>query len=253
MLQITGVLIIFIFWNIFLNLKQIQIAIYSLFLTNKFGFKLNKALVNADKKKLRLEYAVSLLSKLNIEIVVSSLDKVDPDGQYLLLSNHRSIIDPCVIEMALSGTDIFGLWVAKKELYNSFFFGKFVRNGGTVLLDRGSNKMSQFFKDIKQGLSNGASVFIFPEGTRNVQEGIDLTEFKKGTQLIAIKNKLPILPVYIKTNSNTVLKTAIKKREKNLRIEVEFGNVIDYKDRSMDLEQAYRKMMEKEILVDSPT
>ncbi|MFT7457037.1 MAG: 1-acyl-sn-glycerol-3-phosphate acyltransferase, partial [Marinobacter maritimus] len=29
------------------------------------------------------------------------------------------------------------------------------------------------------------------------------------------------------------------------RIEVEFGDVIDYKDRSMDLEQAYRKMFNK--------
>jgi 1-acyl-sn-glycerol-3-phosphate acyltransferase len=228
----------------FLNLKQIQIAIYSLFLTNKFGFKLNKVTTNADKKKLRLEYAVRLFSKLNIEIVVSGLDKVNPDGQYLLLSNHRSIIDPCVIEMALKDTNIFGLWVAKKELYNSFFFGKFVRNGGSILLDRGSNKMNQFFKDIKQSLSNEASIFIFPEGTRNVQ-GTDLTEFKKGTQLIAVKNKLQILPVNIKTNSNTALKTAIKNRDKKLCIEVEFGDVIDYKDRSMDLEQAYRKMFDK--------
>jgi len=227
-----------------LNLKQIQIAIYSLFLTNKFGFKLNKAKTNAGKKKLRLEYAVSLFSKLNIEIVVSGLDKVDPNGQYLLLSNHRSIIDPCVIEMALKDTNIFGLWVAKKELYNSFFFGKFVRNGGSILLDRGSNNMSKFFKDIKQSVSNDASIFIFPEGTRNVQ-GTDLTEFKKGTQLIAVKNKLPILPVYIRTNANTVLKTAIKKRDQTLSIEVEFGDVIDYKDRSMDLEQAYRKMFVK--------
>jgi 1-acyl-sn-glycerol-3-phosphate acyltransferase len=226
------------------NLKQIQIAIYSLFLTNKFGFKLNKVTTNADKKKLRLEYAVRLFSKLNIEIVVSGLDKVNPDGQYLLLSNHRSIIDPCVIEMALKDTNVFGLWVAKKELYNSFFFGKFVRNGGSILLDRGSNKMSQFFKDIKKNLHNNASIFIFPEGTRNVQ-GTDLTEFKKGTQLIAVKNKLPILPIYIKTNSNTALKTAIKNREKKLRIEVEFGDVIDYKDRSIDLEQAYRNMFDK--------
>ncbi|MFT6141875.1 MAG: 1-acyl-sn-glycerol-3-phosphate acyltransferase, partial [Psychromonas sp.] len=172
------------------------------------------------------------------------LDKVNPDGQYLLLSNHRSIIDPCVIEMALKDTNVFGLWVAKKELYNSFFFGKFVRNGGSILLDRGSNKMSQFFKDIKKSLSNNASIFIFPEGTRNVQDR-DLTEFKKGTQLIAVKNKLQILPVHIKTNSNIALKTAIKNREKKLRIEVEFGDVIDYKDRSMDLEQAYRKMFNK--------
>jgi len=227
----------------FLNLKQIQIAIYSLFLTNKFGFKLKKATTNADKKKLRLEYANRLFSKLNIEILITGLDKVNPDGQYLLLSNHRSIIDPCVIEVALKDTNIFGLWVAKKELYNSFFFGKFVRNGGSILLDRSSNHMNQFFKYIKQRLHDDVSIFIFPEGTRNVQD-TDLSEFKKGTQLIAVKNRLQILPVHIKTRSNTVLKTAIKNREQKLQIEVVFGDVIDYKDRSMDLQQAYRKMFD---------
>lgn len=224
-----------------MTLKQIQMAVYALFLTNKFGFKLNKVTTNSDKKKLRLDYSASLLSKLNIKIATSGLEKVDPNGQYLLLSNHRSIIDPCVIEMCLKDTNILGLWVSKKELYNSLFFGKFVRNAGTVLLDRESNTMSQFFKDIKQRLNNDVSIFIFPEGTRNVQ-GTNLAEFKKGTQLIAIKNKLPILPVYIKTNSDTTLKAAIQKRKKNLCISVEFGDVIDYKDKSMDLELAYRKM-----------
>ncbi len=225
-----------------MNLKQIRIAFYALYLTNKFGFKLKKATTNAEKKKLRCEYADTLFSKLNIEVITSGLEKIESHGQYLLLSNHRSIIDPCIIEIALRDTDILGLWVAKKELYNSFFFGKFVRNGGAILLDRSSNKMGQFFKEIKQGLSNGVSICIFPEGTRNLQ-GADLTEFKKGPQLIAVKNKLPILPVYIKTNANDVLRTAIKNREKRLRIEVEFGDIIDYKDRSMTLEEAYRKML----------
>ena len=213
-------------------------------MTNKFGFKLKRAATNADKKKLRYEYADTLFSRLNIEVVASGLDKVESNGQYLLLCNHRSIIDPCIIEIALKDTNVLGLWVAKKELYNSFFFGKFVRNGGAILLDRVSNKMSQFFKSVKEGLSDGASIFIFPEGSRNKQD-TDLTEFKKGPHLIAIKNKLPILPVYIKTNASDVLHTAIKKRKKGLRIKIEFGDVIDYKDRSVDLEQAYRNMFDK--------
>lgn len=216
-------------------------ALYSLYLTNKYGVKFKSVKSNRERKELRCEYGNLILSRLNIEVIVSGLDKVDPDGQYLLLSNHRSIIDPCIIEIALKDTNIFGLWVAKKELYYSFFFGLFVRNGGAILLDRGSNKISQFFKDIKTGLKSGASIFIFPEGTRNKQD-TDLAEFKEGTQIIAVKNKLPMLPVYIKTNTNEILHKAINKREKNLRIEVEFGDVIDYSDRSMSLEQAYRKM-----------
>ena len=227
-----------------MNLKQIKMAIYSLYLTNKYGLKFKKAKSYADKKRLRCEYGNLILSRLNIEILVSGLDKFDPDGQYLLLSNHRSIIDPCIIEVALKDTNIFGLWVAKKELYYSFFFGLFVRNGGAILLDRDSKTMSKFFKDTKAGLSNGASIFIFPEGTRNKQD-TDLAEFKEGTQIIAVKNRLPMLPVYIKTNSNEILHAAINKREKGLTIEVEFGDVIDYKDRSMSLEMAYRKIFNK--------
>ena len=226
-----------------MSLKQIRMALYALYLTNKFGFKLNKTTSYAEKKKLRIEYSKTLLSRLNIEIIVTGADKIDPDGQYLLISNHRSILDPTIIENALKDTSILGLWISKKELYNSFFFGKFVRNGGTILLDRESKNMGQFFKSVKAGLSKGASIFVFPEGTRNT-EGTELAEFKEGSQLIAVKNRLPILPVYIKDNANDILRRAITKREKGLQIEIVIGDIIDYKDRSMSLEQAYRKMFD---------
>lgn len=223
-----------------MNLNTITIAIYSLYLTNKFGLKLKKAKSNVERKKLRCEYANTILSRLNIEVVVSGLEHVDSEKQYLLLSNHRSIIDPCVVELALQSTNLYGLWIAKKELYFSFFFGLFVRNGGAILLDRESKNMSQFFTAVKEGLSNGASIFVFPEGTRNKLD-TDINEFKEGSRIIAVKNRLPILPVYIKTNSDEILHTAIRRRQKDLQIEVEIGEVIDYRDKSMSLEDAYRQ------------
>ncbi len=226
-----------------MNLKQIRMAIYSLYLTNKYGLKLKKAKTNADKKKLRCEYARLILSRLNIEVVVSGLEKINPDGQYVLLSNHRSIIDPCIIEETLKDTNILALWVSKKELYYSFFFGLFVRNGGSVLLDRSSKQISQFLMAVKEGLSSGASIAVFPEGTRNKQ-GTDLVEFKNGPQVIAIKNKLPLLPVHIKTNSNEILHMAINKRKRGLCIEVEIGDAIEYGDRTMSLENLYRSRFE---------
>jgi len=212
-------------------------ALYSLYLTNKYGFKLKKATSNTEKKKLRCEYGNTILASLNIDVISSGLEKVDPDGQYLLLSNHRSIIDPCIIEVALQDTNIRGLWVSKKELYNSFFFGKFVRNSGTILLDRESKQMGQFFKAIKNGLNTGASIFVFPEGTRNT-EGTDLAEFKEGSQLIAVKNRLPIMPVYIKTNANEIMRTDRNKRQKNLQAENQYSDTIDNKERTISLEQA---------------
>lgn len=215
-------------------------AFYSTYLTNKFGWLLKKVKTSTEKMDLRLEYSHTLLKKLNMSVTVLNPEKLPKDGNYLLISNHRSIVDPLIIEQALETTKVRGYWVAKKELYNSFFFGTFTRNAGTILLDREASSMSGFFKDTKAVVKEGHSIFIFPEGTRN-KENIPLSTFKEGARLIALKNRLPILPVFIKTHANDVLKEAINKRTKNLNIDIEIGDIIDYKDKT-PLEENYRKM-----------
>jgi 1-acyl-sn-glycerol-3-phosphate acyltransferase len=222
-----------------LNLKQISIAIYATYLTNKYGLKLRKAKTTKQKIALRMEYAQKIISKLNIIVEVLNKENIPKDGKYLLISNHRSIIDPLVIEMAFKESSIHGFWVSKKELYNSFFFGTFTRNANSILLDREAQNMSPFFKETKEVVKGGNSIFIFPEGTRN-KENTPLSSFKDGARLIALKNRLPILPVFIKTNANEVLKEAINKRTKNLKIEIQIGEIIDYKDKN-PLEENYRK------------
>jgi 1-acyl-sn-glycerol-3-phosphate acyltransferase len=223
-----------------LNLKQISMAIYATYLTNKYGFKLKKAKDKKEKKALRIEYSETLLSKLNIEIEVINKQNIPRDGKYLLISNHRSIIDPLIIEIALKDSPIHGFWVSKKELYNSLFFGTFTRNANSILLDREAANMSSFFKDTKEVVNDGDSIFIFPEGTRN-KENTPLSTFKDGARLIAIKNRLPIFPVFIKTNANEILKDAINNRTKGLKIEIQIGEIIDYKDKT-PLEENYRKL-----------
>lgn len=214
-------------------------ALYATYLTNKYGFKLKKVKTSQERFDLRLEYAHAILDKNNISIEVTNKDKLPQDGQYLLISNHRSIIDPLIIEEALEDTKVDGFWVAKKELYNSFFFGSFTRNAGCVLLDREATNMAPFFKATKEIVKEGHSIYIFPEGTRN-KEDTPLSTFKEGSRIIALKNRLPILPIYIKSNANKILKDAIENRTKNLKIEVEVGDIIDYKDKT-PLEENYRK------------
>jgi len=225
-----------------LNFKLISLAIYSTYITNKFGLLLKKAKTTALKMDLRNIYANTLLKKLNITLDIKNKEKLPKDGKFLLISNHKSIIDPLIVEKALEQTEIRGYWIAKKELYNSFFFGMFTRNAGSILLDRESKNMSSFFKDVKDVVKEGQSIFIFPEGTRN-KEDTPISTFKEGARLIALKNRLAILPIYIKTNANVVLKEAINKGTKDLVIEVEIGDIIEYKDKT-PLEENYRKIFE---------
>ena len=223
-----------------MNFKLIKMAIYSTYLTNKFGFLLKKAKTKDEQMHLREEYVEALFSKLRIDVNVINKEKLPQDGKYLLISNHRSIVDPLIIERAFLNTKVKGYWVAKKELYNSFFFGMFTRNAGSILLDREAKNMSPFFKRLKEVSSEGTSIFIFPEGTRN-KEDTPLSSFKEGARIIALKNRLPILPVYIRSNANAILKEAINKRDKKLIIDIEIGTIIDYKDKT-PLEENYRNI-----------
>ena len=223
-----------------MTFNQIKMAVHSLFLTNKFGLKFKKIKDQVEFTALRLKYAETILSSLNISVEVEGAEKLTKDKQYLIISNHRSIIDPLIVEMAVKNMGVHGLWIAKKELYNSFFFGMFTRNAGTILLDRESKQMAGFFKEIKSRVAEGYTICVFPEGSRNKTDAT-LSGFKEGSQIIAMKNRLPILPVFIKNNANTVLMDSIKNNTKDLKINIEIGDLIDYKDRSKTLEETYKQ------------
>ena len=223
-----------------MTLNSLKQAIYALYLTNSFGLKLKRASTFLEKKNLRIKYAESQLKALNIKVKVLNEEKTPNDGQYLVICNHRGIIDPPILEVLLKDTNIFGIWVAKKELYNSPFFGLFVRNAGSLLLDREKSQMSSFFADTKKVIKEGSSIFIFPEGTRNKGKE-SLIEFKEGFRIIALKNRLPILPVYIKSHTNKALGTALVSTKIEQTLEVEFGEIIDYKERG-NIQEIYKKM-----------
>ena len=225
-----------------MTVNTVRQAIYGLYLTNFFGLRLKYTDDPMEKKRLRHAYSVAQLNRLNITIKIENKEKLPARGQYVVVSNHRSIIDPPIVEIAFRETEIFGPWISKKELYNSFFFGLFVRHAGSVLLDRQKSQMSGFFADIKKAVNRGESIFIFPEGTRNKTDQ-PLTSFKEGTRIIALKNRLPILPIYIKSNADEVLANALGDKNLKQEVTVVVGDLIDCKEKR-DLEVAYREMFQ---------
>ena len=100
--------------------------------------------------------------------------------------------------------------------------------------------MSNFFADVKQKVKEGSSIFIFPEGTRNKSDE-PLIEFKEGYRIIALKNRLPILPVYIRTRTDKALGSALGGRKEVLTISIEIGEEIDYKSKE-NTQELYKEM-----------
>ncbi len=229
-----------------MTFNQIKMALYATYITNLYGYRLKKVTNSQEKKKIRINYAEELLGKLKLEIKVINPEKIPKEGQFLLASNHRSVIDPLIIEIATKNSSIFGHWISKKELYNSFFFGLFVKNAGTILLDREKSQMGGFFSDIKECTYRGDSIYIFPEGTRNRSKKL-INEFKDGSRIIAIKNHLDILPVYIRTDANNQLLASLNDGKEHRVIEIEFGDIISYKDKSITLYDSFVQQFQLKI------
>lgn len=119
----------------------------------------------------------------------------------IYVMNHQGIIDIIGLE-ALQNNHL--RWIAKKELFDVFWFGNLLRHGEMISIDRGSKMgFKNLLKDVKESkekLKRG--VAIFPEGTRTNRQ--KLLKFKMGTKSIAEQLNLKVQPIVI-TGSKWIL------------------------------------------------
>ena len=113
---------------------------------------------------------------------------IDRKKSYVIVINHNSVID------------IPALY------YIPPFFGQFLLLHGDICIDRGhaAEALEQLVRDGKKWISRGASVAIFPEGTRS-KDG-EIHRFKAGAFTLAKEAGAEILPVVLDGT-----KTLIKK------------------------------------------
>jgi len=145
------------------------------------------------------KYKGTIMHKLNRFILLLIGAKIQKVGQRdrdanLFIINHQGIIDIITME-AIENTHFS--WVAKKELFDAIWFGRLLKQGDMISVDR-ENKagLVKLFKDAKSSIQEkGRAVAIFPEGTR--AKGQKLLPFKPGPKFIAQKLSLRVQPVVI--------------------------------------------------------
>lgn len=126
-------------------------------------------------------------------ITVKRECKLDEDQSYIFVPNHQSIFDIFLIYGFL---DQNIKWVQKKELRQIPLVGKASEMAGHVFLEqRNLKSMSEGIKEIKQKISKGISMVIFPEGARSRTGKI--ARFKRGPFIIAQEMNLPVVPITI--------------------------------------------------------
>ena len=145
-----------------------------------------------NKQNRSIRRAWAKMQKYLIGYKLKVIGKPDSDAK-LLLINHQSLLDIVVLE-DIHPKDL--AWVAKREIGEIPFFGKILSVPKMISIDRESkSSLVKLFKDVKDRLSNGRVIAIFPEGTRG--RGDKLLKFKIGSKLLAEKLKLKVQPVVI--------------------------------------------------------
>lgn len=114
------------------------------------------------------------------------------DGPCVYICNHYKLFDP-VYTAATTWEGIH--YVGKREIEKMFLIGRIAKRAKAILVNRDGNDVRGVL-DCLKCLKNGEKITIYPEGTRNKSD-VDLLSFKHGAAALAIKAKVPIIPVCI--------------------------------------------------------
>ena len=86
-------------------------------------------------------------------------------------------------------------FVSKRENFEKKFVGFLARSIKAIPVNRDGSDVRGLL-DCFKCLKNGEKICIFPEGTRN-KTGVELQPFRHGAAAIAIKAKVPIVPMML--------------------------------------------------------
>jgi 1-acyl-sn-glycerol-3-phosphate acyltransferase len=132
-----------------------------------------------------------LLALAFVKCRVYGIEKLEPGGSYVLVSNHASYMDTPAI---LSSVPVQFRFFAKKGLFSIPFLGWHLQRAGHLPVVRDDPRAS--LRAMSEGAklihARGVSLLLFPEGGRSEKR---MRPFREGAAWIAIKAGVPAVPI----------------------------------------------------------
>jgi len=158
------------------------------------------------KKDIIQKFTYQLVSKLFVLPIYKVVfkghligrDNIPQKGNFIMVSNHGSLLDPPLLGHALGRNISF---MAKAELFKIPFLGFVIRACGAYPVKRGIADKNTIQTACNK-LSSNKCIGIFIDGTR--QKNGRVNKPKQGAALLAFKNQTLLLPVAI-VNSHKLI------------------------------------------------
>ena len=136
---------------------------------------------------------VNALFKTILPVKYHGLEHVSSlEAPYIIMGNHTTMLDPFMLACAVPKQQI--RFVGKKELWKFPPFAWFANSIRAIPVDRHNTDM-EAMRACMRVTREGHVLGIFPEGTRH-HAGL-MTELESGVAMIALRSKVPLVPVYI--------------------------------------------------------
>ena len=159
-----------------------------------------KQLAKAEAKRNKPSWVYSIvlpvvrgLFKTILPVKYHGLENVNNlEAPYIIMGNHITLLDPFMLAAAVPKYQI--RFIGKKELWKIRPFAWFANNIKAIPVDRHNTDM-EAMRACMRVTREGHVLGIFPEGTRH--HGGLMTELESGVAMIALRSKVPLVPVYI--------------------------------------------------------
>jgi 1-acyl-sn-glycerol-3-phosphate acyltransferase len=151
-------------------------------------------------------WARAILALSGIKVRIEGIERVDGTVPRIYMSNHQSAFDIFVL---LASLPVDFKFIMKEELMKIPIFGFASRRAGYIGIVRDDpRKAVKSMERAAERIKGGASVLVFPEGTRS--EDGRLQSFKKGGFHLALKAGCDIVPVTIIGTSKVMRKGSFR-------------------------------------------
>jgi len=182
--------------------------------------------------------------KVVFRLSSTGYENISKNGPMITVANHASYLDAPALAVAFKRQLFF---MAKEELFKLPILGIIFRGLSAFPVDRKKIDIRAFRTSLKL-LNQGKAIALFPEGTRHRIGHKKLGQLHTGAAYLAIKSKVPLIPVGISGTDKAIQEGKYLPRLSKIFVNIGKPINLDGMDLNQENIKKLTDIIEKEII-----